>query len=168
MLDDRWVVEALWGLGNPWWMGLVTPDHYTIAPDGMLLACQVGYKHRVTLPDERGGLVSERWKIAACTSVSGRGDACPSLWASAGANSSLGELRTLCGRRQVSPVPVAMLPHHEGRQSTKICSIWEEWSPWSWPPSSLSQALLNGYATPATYAEELGLDATATDVSWMC
>jgi SAM-dependent methyltransferase len=29
--------------------------------------------------------------------------------------------------------------------------------------SSLLQALLNGYATPAMYAEELGLDATATE-----
>ena len=29
--------------------------------------------------------------------------------------------------------------------------------------SSLLQALLNGYAAPAMYAEELGLDATATE-----
>jgi len=52
---DRWAVEASWGLGEAVVEGLVTPDHYAIAPDGTLLACQAGYKDRVILPDERGG-----------------------------------------------------------------------------------------------------------------
>jgi pyruvate,water dikinase len=52
---DRWVVEASWGLGEAVVDGLVTPDHYTIAPSGTLLACQAGYKDRVILPDEWGG-----------------------------------------------------------------------------------------------------------------
>jgi pyruvate,water dikinase len=52
---DRWVVEASWGLGEAVVDGLVTPDHYTIAPSGTLLACRAGYKDRVILPDERGG-----------------------------------------------------------------------------------------------------------------
>lgn len=52
---DRWVVEATWGLGEAVVNGLVTPDHYTIAPGGTLLACQMGYKDHVILPDERGG-----------------------------------------------------------------------------------------------------------------
>ena len=56
---DCWVVEASWGLGEAVVDGLVTPDHYTIAPDGTLLACQAGYKDRVILPDERGGTIEQ-------------------------------------------------------------------------------------------------------------
>ena len=52
---DCWVVEASWGLGEAVVEGLVTPDRYTIAPSGTLLACQAGYKDRMVLPDERGG-----------------------------------------------------------------------------------------------------------------
>lgn len=52
---DHWVVEASWGLGEAVVQGLVTPDHYAIAPSGRLRACQIGYKDRVILPDERGG-----------------------------------------------------------------------------------------------------------------
>ena len=52
---DRWIVDASWGLGEAVVDGLVTPDHYTITPGGMLLACQVGYKDRLVLPEDRGG-----------------------------------------------------------------------------------------------------------------
>lgn len=52
---DRWIVEASWGLGEAVVDGLVTPDHYTIAPGGTLLACQEGYKDRAIRPVEQGG-----------------------------------------------------------------------------------------------------------------
>jgi pyruvate,water dikinase len=54
--SDRWIVEASWGLGEAVVDGLVTPDHYTIASDGTLLTRQMGYKDRVILPEDQGGI----------------------------------------------------------------------------------------------------------------
>jgi pyruvate,water dikinase len=54
-VHDRWMVEASWGLGEAVVEGLVTPDHYIIAPTGELLGCQLGDKERMIALDEQGG-----------------------------------------------------------------------------------------------------------------
>jgi len=52
---ERWIIEASWGLGEAVVNGLVTPDHYTIAPTGELLGRQLGDKERMIALDEQGG-----------------------------------------------------------------------------------------------------------------
>jgi pyruvate,water dikinase len=52
---ERWIIEASWGLGEAVVGGLVTPDHYTIAPTGKLLGCQLSNKERMIALDEQGG-----------------------------------------------------------------------------------------------------------------
>ncbi len=52
---ERWIIEASWGLGEAVVGGLVTPDHYTIAPTGELLGRQLGNKERMIALDEQGG-----------------------------------------------------------------------------------------------------------------
>jgi pyruvate, water dikinase len=52
---ERWIIEASWGLGEAIVGGLVTPDHYTMAPTGKLLGRQLGHKERMIALDEQGG-----------------------------------------------------------------------------------------------------------------
>jgi len=53
--DERWIVEASWGLGEAVVGGLVTPDRYVIARTGKLLERQVGHKDVAIVADEHGG-----------------------------------------------------------------------------------------------------------------
>jgi len=52
---ERWIIEASWGPGEAVVNGLVTPDHYTIAPTSELLGRQLGNKERMIALDEHGG-----------------------------------------------------------------------------------------------------------------
>ena len=53
--DERWIVEASWGLGEAVVGGLVTPDRYVIARTGELLERQLSLKDVAIVPDENGG-----------------------------------------------------------------------------------------------------------------
>jgi pyruvate, water dikinase len=53
--DERWMVEASWGLGEAVVGGLVTPDRYVIAHTGELLERQLGRKDVAMVADENGG-----------------------------------------------------------------------------------------------------------------
>ena len=53
--DERWIVEASWGLGEAVVGGLVTPDRYVIAHTGELLERHLGRKDVAMVADEHGG-----------------------------------------------------------------------------------------------------------------
>lgn len=53
----RWMVEASWGLGEAVVAGVVTPDHWTITPDGRPLEARRGHKSTAVLPAAHGGTV---------------------------------------------------------------------------------------------------------------
>lgn len=53
------VIEASWGLGEAVVAGLVTPDHYRLAPDGRVLEARVGEKDLKIGLDPAGGTREE-------------------------------------------------------------------------------------------------------------
>jgi pyruvate,water dikinase len=57
--DDRFVVEAAWGLGEAVVAGLVTPDRYLISREGAILDCQAGEKDVAIRPASGGGTHEE-------------------------------------------------------------------------------------------------------------
>jgi pyruvate,water dikinase len=56
----RWTVEASWGLGEAVVAGLVTPDHWTITPNGGAIEVRPGHKSTAVLPAPQGGTVRAR------------------------------------------------------------------------------------------------------------
>jgi pyruvate,water dikinase len=52
---DEIVIEAAWGLGEAVVAGLVTPDHYRLAPSGTLLERAIGVKDVAVRPVPGGG-----------------------------------------------------------------------------------------------------------------
>ncbi|HKZ21340.1 MAG TPA: PEP/pyruvate-binding domain-containing protein [Acidimicrobiia bacterium] len=52
---DRWVIEASWGLGEAVVAGLVSPDHYIVAPSGDLVEARQGTKKVAVMPNVGGG-----------------------------------------------------------------------------------------------------------------
>ncbi len=54
--EDIRVIEATWGLGEAVVAGLVIPDHFRIAPDGVLLASDVGEKDVEVVACADGGV----------------------------------------------------------------------------------------------------------------
>lgn len=56
----RWMVEASWGLGEAVVAGVVTPDHWTITPDGHPIEARPGHKSTAVLPAANGGTVRAR------------------------------------------------------------------------------------------------------------
>jgi pyruvate,water dikinase len=57
--DDRFVVEAAWGLGEAVVAGLVTPDRYLISREGAIVDCQAGEKDLAIRPVSNGGTREE-------------------------------------------------------------------------------------------------------------
>lgn len=56
----RWTVEASWGLGEAVVAGVVTPDHWTITPDGCHIKARLGHKSTAVIPAAHGGTVRAR------------------------------------------------------------------------------------------------------------
>jgi pyruvate,water dikinase len=53
--NERWIIEASWGLGEAVVAGLVIPDRYVISREGELLERLLGRKCYALVPNEDGG-----------------------------------------------------------------------------------------------------------------